>query len=51
MSADVEIIAFADDVVVPSTVTVPVLLEVSLGKAFKLINEWMTFHWFELAAG
>lgn len=50
MPAGVELIAFADDVAVLSTQTMPMLLEESLEEAFTTINEWMTEHGLSLAA-
>jgi len=50
MPTRVELIAFADDVVVISTASVPALLEESLEETFQTINEWMTAHGLELVA-
>jgi len=50
MPTGVEIIAFADDVALIVTASVPVLLEESLEEAFGRVNAWMLNHGIELAA-
>jgi len=46
----VDLIAFADDVAIISTASVPVLLEERLAETFNIISEWMSAHGLELAA-
>lgn len=50
MPTGVELIAFADDVAIVSTASVPVLLEESLEAAYDTINGWMIAYGLSLAA-
>lgn len=50
MPEGVELLAYADDVAIVSSASVPVLLGESMEEAFTVIERWMTEHGITLAA-